>query len=109
MPVPEALDRLNAAAAAAPTVPRPDRPDEPLASHHPTGAAQCEDTLPAALARAVIGALAGPDGAPLRACHAPRLVRYFIKEHPRQEWWMPSCGIRARVARHRERHRSSPP
>ncbi|MFB7310435.1 CGNR zinc finger domain-containing protein [Streptomyces sp. NPDC056192] len=36
-------------------------------------------------------------------------MRYFIKEHPRQEWCMPSCGIRPRVARHRERHRSSPP
>ncbi|WP_052189883.1 ABATE domain-containing protein [Streptomyces sp. NRRL S-1824] len=93
MPVPEALDRLNAAAAAVPTVPRLDRPDEgePLASHHPTGAAQCEDTLPAALTRAVIGFLAGPDGAALRACHAPRRVRYFIKEHPRQEWCKPSC------------------
>ncbi|MFC8235996.1 hypothetical protein [Streptomyces sp. NPDC057284] len=56
MPVPDALDRLNAAAAAVPTVPRPDRPDEgePLASHHPTGAVRCEDTLPASLARPVI-------------------------------------------------------
>ncbi|MFE9866041.1 hypothetical protein ACFYPZ_25410 [Streptomyces sp. NPDC005506] len=59
-PAPDArtpgTDRLNAAAAAVPTVPRPDRPDEgePLASHHPTGAAQWEDTLPAALTRPVI-------------------------------------------------------
>lgn len=111
MPVPEALDRLNAAAAAVPTVPRLDWPDEgdPLASHHPTGAARRKDALPAALARAVIGFLAGPDRAALRACHAPRCVRYFIKEHPRQEWCKPSCGNRARVARHHERHRSSHP
>ncbi|MET4646911.1 hypothetical protein ABID95_006675 [Streptomyces atratus] len=56
MPVPEALDRLIAAAEAVPTVPRPERPDEgePLASHHPTDAAQCEDTLPASPARPVI-------------------------------------------------------
>ncbi|MCX5315251.1 ABATE domain-containing protein [Streptomyces sp. NBC_00154] len=111
MPVPEALDRLNAAAAAVPTVPRLDWPDEgdPLASHHPAGAARRKDALPAALARAVIGFLAGPDRAALRACHAPRCVRYFIKEHPRQEWCRPSCGNRARVARHHERHRSSHP
>lgn len=111
MPVPEALDRLNAAAAAAPTVPRLDWPDggAPLASHHPTGAARRKDALPAVLARAVIRFLAGPDRAALRACHAPRCVRYFIKEHPRQEWCKPSCGNRARVARHHERHRSSHP
>ncbi|MET8327822.1 ABATE domain-containing protein [Streptomyces sp. NPDC005181] len=111
MPVPEALDRLNAAAAAVPTVPRLDWPDDgdPLASHHPAGAAQLGDALPAALARAVIGFLAGPDRAALRACHAPRCVRYFVKEHPRQEWCKPSCGNRARVARHHERHRSSHP
>ncbi|MFF0288641.1 CGNR zinc finger domain-containing protein [Streptomyces sp. NPDC005262] len=109
--VPEALDRLNAAAAAVPTVPRLYWPDEgdPLVSHHPTGAARHEDAVPAALARAVIGFLAGPDRATLRACHAPRCVRYFIKEHPRQEWCKPSYGNRARVARHPERHRSSHP
>ncbi|MGW1707896.1 CGNR zinc finger domain-containing protein [Streptomyces sp. NPDC002206] len=111
MPVREALDRLNAAAAAVPTVPRLDWPDEgaPLVSHHPSGVAQCEDALPAALARAVIGFLAGPDRAALRACHAPRCVRYFIEEHHRQEWCKPSCGNRARVARHHERHRASHP
>lgn len=111
MPVPEALDRINAAAAVVPTVPRLDWPDEgdPLVSHHPTGAARHDDALPAALARAVIGFLAGPDRAALRACHAPRCVRYFVKAHPRQEWCKPSCGNRARVARHHERHRSSHP
>ncbi|MFD7716019.1 CGNR zinc finger domain-containing protein [Streptomyces sp. NPDC059814] len=31
-----------------------------------------------------------------------------VKEHPRprQEWCTPSCGNRARVARHHERHRT---
>lgn len=111
MPVSDALDRLNAAAAVVPTVSRLDWPDagDPLVSHHPTGAPRREGALPAALARAVIGFLAGPDRAALRACHAPRCVRYFIKEHPRQEWCKPSCGNRARVARHHERHRSSHP
>ncbi|MFJ1549216.1 CGNR zinc finger domain-containing protein [Streptomyces sp. NPDC088246] len=34
-------------------------------------------------------------------------MRYFIKGHPRQEWRKPSCGNRARVARHHERHRAT--
>ncbi|MEK8142006.1 CGNR zinc finger domain-containing protein [Streptomyces sp. M10(2022)] len=65
--------------------------------------------LAAGLARAAIGFLAGPDRTSLRACHAPRCVRYFVKEHPRQEWCKPSCGNRARVARHHERNRTGQP
>ncbi|MBZ9643780.1 CGNR zinc finger domain-containing protein, partial [Streptomyces sp. PSKA30] len=61
--------------------------------------------LTAVLAQAAIAFLASPDRQRLRACHAPRCVRYFLKEHPRQEWCTPSCGNRARVARHHERHR----
>lgn len=107
IPVEDALGRLNAAAAAVPVVPRLDWPREapPVARHRPTGDAGVH-ALPAALARAAIGFLAGPDRAALRACHAPRCVRYFLKEHPRQEWCTPSCGNRARVARHHERHRT---
>ncbi|MFG2626818.1 CGNR zinc finger domain-containing protein [Streptomyces sp. NPDC048473] len=109
LPFEEALRRLNAAAAAVPTVPRLDwAPDQdPVAHDHPTGAAAERNALPAALARAAIGFLSGPDRTALRACHAPRCVRYFIKEHPRQEWCKPSCGNRARVARHHERHRTT--
>ncbi|MFI1485060.1 CGNR zinc finger domain-containing protein [Streptomyces sp. NPDC020747] len=51
--------------------------------------------------------LASPDRQRLRACHAPRCVRYFLKDHPRQEWCKPSCGNRARVARHHERHKKT--
>lgn len=65
------------------------------------------DELTAALAHAVIAFLASPDRVRLRACRAPRCVRCFLKEHPRQEWCKPSCGIRARVARHHERHRKT--
>lgn len=56
--------------------------------------------LTAALAHAAIAFLAGPDRRRLRACHAPRCVRYFLKEHPRQEWCTP------RVARHHDRHKT---
>ncbi|MZD03920.1 hypothetical protein GTW43_02320, partial [Streptomyces sp. SID5785] len=79
---------------------------EPAAHEATAAGAAPADRLVAALARAAIGFLAGEDRRRLRACHAPRCVRYFLKEHPRQEWCTPSCGNRARVARHHERHNS---
>ncbi|GAB2893272.1 hypothetical protein GCM10027074_71620 [Streptomyces deserti] len=75
---------------------------EPVLDRRPVRGA---DDLTAALAQAAIAFLASPDRERLRACHAPRCARYFLKEHPRQEWCEPSCGNRARVARHHERHR----
>ncbi|MFC8869058.1 CGNR zinc finger domain-containing protein [Streptomyces sp. NPDC057148] len=107
LPVPEALRCLNQAAARTPTVPVLDwadtGPAEPVLRRDPAGGRP--DDLAALLAHAVIAFLAGPDRHRLRACHAPRCVRYFLKEHPRQEWCKPSCGNRARVARHHERHK----
>lgn len=111
-PVTEALERLNAAAAAVPTMPVLEWREggAPVSTDWPaTPAGTGPDTLAAALARAAIGFLAGPGLSSLRACHAPRCVRYFLKEHPRQEWCTPSCGNRARVARHHERHRAPQP
>lgn len=106
LPVPEALTRLNEAAALAPTVPvlswSPSA--DPVVRQEPvTG----DDQLTAALARAAVAFLSGPERQRLRACHAPRCVRYFLKEHPRQEWCKPSCGNRARVARHHQRHKQT--
>ncbi|MFJ8109486.1 CGNR zinc finger domain-containing protein [Streptomyces sp. NPDC096132] len=105
LPVPEALRRLNAAAAI-PTVPVLAWAEgtDPVLHRRPTAAAP---DLTATLAQAVITFLAGPDRPRLRACHAPRCVRYFLKDHPRQEWCTPSCGNRARVARHHERHKGT--
>lgn len=104
MPVPDAVDLLNRAAAQTPTVPVLRWPDdaEPVVERR---AVRGEDELTATLAQAAIAFLGGPERERLRACHAPRCVRYFIKEHPRQEWCKPACGNRARVARHHERHR----
>lgn len=106
MPLPEAVALLNAAAARRPTIPvlHWAEASEPTAERR---ALHSENELTAALAQATIGFLAGPDRERLRACHGPRCVRYFIKEHPRQEWCKPSCGNRARVARHHERHKGS--
>ncbi|MFC9466496.1 CGNR zinc finger domain-containing protein [Streptomyces coelicoflavus] len=105
LPVPEAVRRLNEAAARTPTVPvlAWSCTAAPVVRAAPVEGARTD--LAAALAQAVIGFLAGPDRQRLRACHAPRCVRYFLKEHPRQEWCKPACGNRARVARHQERHR----
>ncbi|OUC91980.1 CGNR zinc finger domain-containing protein [Streptomyces swartbergensis] len=104
LPVPEAVRRLNEAAARTPTVPVLDWPEGagPDVRRQPVRAGE---DLTAALAHAVITFLASPDRDRLRACHAPRCVRYFLKDHPRQEWCKPSCGNRARVARHHQRHR----
>ncbi|MFJ6388271.1 CGNR zinc finger domain-containing protein [Streptomyces sp. NPDC091972] len=105
LPVPEALARLNTAAARTPTVPVLRWTDDAEPAVHRRPAAPATD-LAAVLAHAAIAFLSGADRRRLRACHAPRCVRYFLKEHPRQEWCKPSCGNRARVARHHERHRS---
>jgi predicted RNA-binding Zn ribbon-like protein len=58
------------------------------------------------LSFAVLELLASPAADELRACQAPRCVRYFLK-HRRQEWCKPSCANRARVARHAERQQAS--
>lgn len=108
LPLSEAVRRLNAAAALAPTVPVLTWDDgaTPLVRQEARTPAPASDLLTAALARAAVGFLASDDRERLRACHAPRCVRYFLKDHPRQEWCKPSCGNRARVARHHERHRA---
>jgi len=102
---PEAVDRLNQAAATVPV--RPvltwEQEGTPVLTWHGEATAP-GFALPAGLARAVIEFLAGATREQLRACPAPRCVRYFVKDHPRQEWCKPSCGNRARVARHYQRH-----
>ncbi|MEC4018515.1 CGNR zinc finger domain-containing protein [Streptomyces sp. H27-D2] len=110
LPVAEAVGRLNAAAALVPTAARLEWPEggAPVVRTETAALAPDRDRPAAALARAAIGFLAGPDRERLRACPAPRCVRYFVKEHPRQEWCKPSCGNRARVARHQRRHRTAP-
>lgn len=108
LPADEALALLNAAAAREPVAPQLRWPtDGPPAA----GLSSTEDNpgvrLVAALARDAVDFLSGPQREHLRACHAPRCVRYFVKSHGRQEWCKPSCGNRARVARHYERTRGT--
>ncbi|MEV5601482.1 CGNR zinc finger domain-containing protein [Streptomyces sp. NPDC052299] len=106
MPAEEATARLNAAAAREPVAPQLDWP----ADGTPTAnLLTMEDDpyvrLVAALARDAITFLSGPQRDRLRSCTAPRCVRYFVKAHGRQEWCKPSCGNRARAARHYRRQR----
>lgn len=108
MPADEALALLNAAAARERVAPQLHWP----AGGPPTaGLLSAEDDprvrLVAALARDAVDFLSGPQRERLRACHAPRCVRYFVRSHGRQEWCKPSCGNRARVARHYERSRGA--
>ncbi|MBL1096802.1 CGNR zinc finger domain-containing protein [Streptomyces coffeae] len=104
-----ALGRLNAAARAAPGAPRLEWPEggAPAVRTVRADAAPERDRLLAALAGDAIALLGGEERKRLRACPAPRCVRYFVKEHARQEWCKPSCGNRARVARHHRRHRAA--
>jgi predicted RNA-binding Zn ribbon-like protein len=105
MPAEQALTHLNAAAAREAIVPQLDWPEGGTPR---TGALSAERDanvrLIAGLARAAIDFLSGPQREQLRACNAPRCVRYFVKSHGRQEWCKPSCGNRARAARHYQRH-----
>jgi predicted RNA-binding Zn ribbon-like protein len=68
-------------------------------------AAEDQVLLEGSLALAVVDFLTGPLAPRLRSCQAPRCVRYFVQDHGRQQWCKASCGNRARVARHAERHR----
>lgn len=73
----------------------------------PDASADPSDYLLAQLAGAAIGFLTSADVSRLRACPAPRCVRYFRQDDPRQAWCKPSCGNRARVARHYQRNHGS--
>ncbi|MBW4722250.1 ABATE domain-containing protein [Saccharothrix obliqua] len=102
MPLDEALRVVNAAAAAVPRAVRLEW--EPPRLRHVDRATEGERLL-AGLATDVIVFLAGEERAGLRACPAPRCIRYFVKAHPQQQWCKPACGNRARVNRHYHRAR----
>lgn len=106
MPADQALAHLNAVAARETVVPQLDWPRQGTPVTRLVSVENDPGTrLLAALARAAIEFLSGPQRERLRACTAPRCVRYFVKGHGRQEWCKPSCGNRARAARHYQRRR----
>ena len=109
LPLDEALRRLNTAAADVPVTPQLEwdpAESEPVA-RIVAAPAPPRHTLVGTLARATIDFLTGPHRQGLRACTAPRCVRYFVKEHGRQEFCKASCSNRARAARHYQRHQAA--
>ncbi|MFF4881471.1 CGNR zinc finger domain-containing protein [Streptomyces nigra] len=108
MPAEEALSYLNSVAARESVVPQLDWPSDGTPAVRLVSAeGDPAVRLLAALARAAVDFLSGPHRDRLRACSAPRCVRYFVKSHGRQEWCKPSCGNRARAARHYQRRRQA--
>jgi predicted RNA-binding Zn ribbon-like protein len=100
-----AIATVNEAAAGVPRVPVLDWPRDAEPRLGWTAAeAEAETALLASYARSAIELLTGPDRVRLRACPAPRCVRYFVQDHPRQTWCKPSCGNRTRVSRYYQRH-----
>jgi predicted RNA-binding Zn ribbon-like protein len=58
------------------------------------------DAILGAIASSAVELLGSPDRELLRVCRAPRCGLYFVSARERQQWCTPSCGNRARVARH---------
>ncbi|MFD1146295.1 CGNR zinc finger domain-containing protein [Saccharothrix hoggarensis] len=98
-----ALALVNETSARVPRAAQLDWDEQPRLRYADT--ADAGDRLLATLATAAIEFLASEARDELRACPAPRCVRYFVKAHSRQEWCKPSCGNRARVSRHYHRTR----
>jgi predicted RNA-binding Zn ribbon-like protein len=96
-----ALHQVNAAAGAVLRAPQLEWPDVVRFDETP---ADPGNRLIASFARSAIDLLSGPDRPRLKACPAPRCVKYFVQDHPRQAWCKPSCGNRARVSRYYQRH-----
>jgi predicted RNA-binding Zn ribbon-like protein len=101
-----ALDAVNAAATRAPV--------SPLAVVDTKGRLRGEvryhtadptEVALAAFASDAIALLTGPSKEQLRACGAPGCVLMFLRDHPRRTWCSPTCGNRARQARHYARAR----
>lgn len=104
MPADRAMAHLNTVAAREPVVPQLVWPTGGVPGTRLLSAENDPYVrLLSALARAAIDFLSGPQREQLRSCTAPRCVRYFVKSHGRQEWCKPSCGNRARAARHYRR------
>ncbi|MFI1188968.1 ABATE domain-containing protein [Streptomyces californicus] len=104
----QAVARINTAAGREPVALQMDWPVEGVPATRLLSAENDPYVrLVAALARAAIDFLSGPQRTQLRSCNAPRCVRYFLKSHGRQEWCKPSCGNRARAARHYRRQRTA--
>jgi predicted RNA-binding Zn ribbon-like protein len=98
---------INAASARAPMYPELDCSGAAGPRVRMSGPAPGAAASFAAVARSAIDLAGGPARERLRVCGAPGCPRLFVATNPRRRWCSESCGNRARVARHYERHRAS--
>ena len=66
-----------------------------------------EDAILGAIAASTVELLGGADHDLVRVCEAPSCGLYFLAARELQQWCTPSCGNRARVARHYARRARS--
>jgi predicted RNA-binding Zn ribbon-like protein len=92
-----AVAAVNRASAAAPSFLQLRVPPAVVAESR---ASTPVDATLGAIAAAAVELLGGPDRELVRVCQAPRCGLYFLAARGRQQWCSPSCGNRARVARH---------
>jgi predicted RNA-binding Zn ribbon-like protein len=105
-PPPQAVvDAVNAASRAVPIAPVIDRD---LAVRAEPAVASPFEGFCAAVARSAIELFGSNEGT-LAECAAPRCGMLFLPTTARQTWCSPTCGNRARVARHAARRRASNP
>jgi predicted RNA-binding Zn ribbon-like protein len=99
-----AIKALNGVAARAPVTLVAREAEDGTVLVEPTSRGSAADALLAEFARSALALLAEPNREQLGLCRAPGCILFFLKRHPRQQWCSPSCGNRARVARHYTRH-----
>ena len=99
----DAVAAVNRASAAAPSVVQLRVPEGAVVESR---ARTRVDAILGAVAAAAVELLGGPDRELVRVCEAPRCGLFFLAARGRQQWCSPSCGNRARVARHYARHAS---
>jgi predicted RNA-binding Zn ribbon-like protein len=66
------------------------------------------DAILGGISASAVELLGGPDRELVRVCRAPSCGLYFLAGRERQQWCSPSCGNRARVARHYARRAQRP-
>jgi predicted RNA-binding Zn ribbon-like protein len=98
------LDVLNRAALASPSAPALAVRDSGYAIVQRNCSTGVPVTL-SAIARDAIYLLGRASAGPVRSCHGPGCVLFFVSGDPRRKWCCAACGNRARAARHYLRHR----
>ena len=102
-PLPAAsVAAVNAEVLGSPTV-RLLGPDVGTSSVQVLRPGRAVDGVVAVVAAATVDLLTGPDVAGVALCDAPSCGQLYHRDRPNQSWCDPSCGNRARAARHHRR------